>query len=321
MNIADFIHLDNTLLNPPKAEVEKFNTLQTKYDSVNHFESFGHLISYSESNILRSLAEKVNKEAKKARSEFLNKFGTLPKTDTCDIYTVAAEAPKVQVTYLHEVADQLGFALMPFKYMDDAAYRNEHWEIKRRIEGFNKLSDTFDIYALSPVSFYSVKKNVEDSEDLPIYAPPAAVQAFMAISMSIPMFRSMRIELKALINKVDDIGERLSRTEREVKNLASRVEQLAKQVESQQFAMLEARAVKLKLEDELEKERSTFFAMDPMLFAIPKSRTILDKGWAICGPCWGPDFPDIVAKLLKLNVVTDQRKMLSVESGKWSKYC
>jgi hypothetical protein len=51
---------------------------------------------------------------------------------------------------------------------------------------------------------------------------------------------------------------------------------------------------------------------DPLMFAVPDGvDPSTDNGWAILGPCWGPDFDEIVFTAIGRKIIPDQRKLLS----------
>ena len=135
----------------------------------------------------------------------------------------------------------------------------------------------------------------------------------MAISMTVPMFRTMITEMKQLEGQIRGIDDRVANAEREIMNMATRIEQIAKQVDMQQRVIIEQRAVQQQLEKKLAKAHA-FSALEPMLLALPKKKNVLDDTWAVVGPCWGPDFPEIVTAAFTLKQIKDQRKVI-VQNG------
>lgn len=77
--------------------------------------------------------------------------------------------------------------------------------------------------------------------------------------------------------------------------------------ESQMRQRAEAAAMRREIE-EMEARRWT--AWEPMMLAFPASRTVRDDGWAAIGPCWGPDFEDIVLAAAGLAGKPGQRARL-----------
>jgi DNA repair exonuclease SbcCD ATPase subunit len=224
--------------------------------------------------------------------------------------TIISDSPKLDLAEVRRVADLLGFVVIPTDYLDRRSYTQENFEMQRKIEGFIEVtSKHFKPYVLCPIQYYSIENHVKSKNDDSIYAPTSSMQAFMAISFSVPLFRTMLNEMSEMKEKIKSIDKDLSKVERALADLATRVEQLAAQVEMQQKAIIEQRARQARLEKELAEARA-FRAIDPMLIAIPRKKTIHDDTWALVGPCWGPDMPDIISIAYDLRKIKNQRDML-----------
>jgi hypothetical protein len=55
---------------------------------------------------------------------------------------------------------------------------------------------------------------------------------------------------------------------------------------------------------------ASFSAVDPLIFAIRKGEKITGDTTAIIGPCWGPDFSEVLLEVSGLEVIANQRKKL-----------
>ena len=234
-------------------------------------------------------------------------------TKTQDVISLAAQSPKVSLKEVRPLADKLGFAVLPFEYLADESWEEETYEKQRSIQAFSELKPWFNIYVMTPLDFYSVQKHVKSKEDLPIYSPSFAAQSFMAISMAIPMFRSMRGDIEQLAQNDRRLANQLQSVNEEIKNLKLRVDDLAKAIDQQTREAAAARVREKELIQRLEEYEARFVPLDPMMLAIPKDISIRDaKGHCIVGPFWGPDFPKIVEAALQLEAVEGQRTKLRV---------
>lgn len=238
-----------------------------------------------------------------------------------DFLSKAQQTPQVSMKSVIRLADRLGFMVMPFDYLDRRVVTDDEFatpETQDQITAFqDKLGEWFDFYVVCPPSFYSMRQHIEAATELPLIAPSTARQAFMAIDVSVSMFRTMMNDIKALRNRQDGQEERLRRLDDDVKNLARKVDSLQQQVDDQQAAImrqrLEAQAQRAQIAKfaNLERERRLRIE-EPMMLAVPKGLEVTSAAaWALVGPCWGPDFDDVIAAGLELEVVSGQRERLA----------
>ena len=122
-------------------------------------------------------------------------------------------------------------------------------DYQRAIKLYNeKMSATYKVYVLAPVHHYNVENHVRAETDKSIYAGAPCAQAFIAINMAIPMFRSLVQNLEAVTQQVnrnthsiEDNQRAINSNQKEIVNLAKRIESLQKMVEEQQAqALIEA---------------------------------------------------------------------------------
>jgi len=234
-----------------------------------------------------------------------------------DVFTKISETPWVTLASLRQIADTLGFVLLPVAYLTDEILELGNVRGYRRdlatngVAEFSKLSQWFDIYALCPPTCYDVSKHTRSELDQPIYAGPLNSQAFMALNMTIPMFRSVVRQLGSLRKKVDEISETLQAVEREIQNMKTRLDQIQQQ--SEQMIRQSLRQKEL----EIWQSKTPILAQDPLLFGVPKGQSITGDGSALVGPCWGTDFEDAVLTGLGFQKVQAQRERLSVLAKRW----
>jgi hypothetical protein len=314
MIISDFITLDE------EHDVEvPAKSLELALHKKAQWEAAELLSLYYEYEV-RAVKETVSKGYNKLRGDILRETGTLPKTlsyGSKDGLSRLSESPKVKLSEARKLSNTLGFPIVPYSYMNANA---PTWDERRAIEGFVEatLLAGMQPYVLCPMTAYQVTKHVAAEgiyADLPIYAPKDISQAFAAINMSIPMFRSLQ-------KNVDHNGKRISKVEADIVSLSTKLDQLAAQVEQQQREAIEAR-VEQDTRSTAEGKRLIEASMlvrvyDPMLLAIPADKSIHDKTWAIVGPCWGADFPDIVLAAMSIEKIPGQRKRLANLAAKFS---
>lgn len=316
MIISDFITLDEGHdVEVPAKSLELALNKKAQWEAA-------ELLSLYYEYDARSVKETVAKGYNKIRGNILRETGSLPKTlsyGSNDGLSRLSESPKVKLSEVRKLSNTLGFPIVPYSYMDTRG-QAPTWEEERAIRGFVEaaLLAGMQPYVLCPMTAYQVTKHVAAEgiyADLPIYAPKEVSQAFAAINMSIPMFRSLRKD-------VDRNNDRLSKVETNIESLSTKLDQLAAQVEQQQREAIEARAESTRATDAEAKrliEASMMVRVyDPMLLAIPGDKSIHDKTWAIVGPCWGADFPDIVLAAMSIEKIPGQRKRLANLAAKFS---
>ena len=284
-----------------------------------------------ETEALKGLQKKLSTRFNVLRSEILLDKHSLPAVlwgeDGNDTLTKAAKAPRIRLSEAREIADKLGFVIVPFEYLDPRSYEEESGELKKAIKAFDqKLSDLYDVYVLAPVHHYSIAKHVRAEGDLKIYPGKPCEQAFLAIDMAVPVFRSIFLNLDQLRTQAEETAEHVNRNaaainanKREMKNLSRRVDTLQKQVERQRADAIIEAAKQEKLRNELSELRAQnrFMAYEPMMLAIPKESSIEDDVPAIVGPCWGPDFEEIVLTALDMRKIEGQGEMLDKAALQW----
>lgn len=200
-----------------------------------------------------------------------------PTTNFSMLNTITA-SPRAELAHLRALADTLGFLIIPFGYLDPRSYAEESHEIQYAIRGFNDiLSSKFLIYALCPLEHYSLERHIANAENTPFHVPKEYAQAFMALDMCLPIFRSMQSDISKMREDISVLSKKLE--------------------------------LNIRAQQERE-ERARMHMRDPMLIAVPKGESLQGNGRAIIGPAWGPDIEEILLRSYKLTVKPMQRKMI-----------
>ena len=226
--------------------------------------------------------------------------------------SVVAQAPQIALEDVRKIADILGFLVLPFAYLHPEAYQNEGTKTKDAIHAFTYegMERWYTPYVLTPPVYYNVEAHVSSEEDLPVYSGPLTAQAIMALSMSLPMFRAISQNLGLLAESNREIRARFDNIKKEIRSVADRLTVLETYVESQIREKVR-KEEEARQEAERQAERARLRAYEPLLIGIPKGRSVTDNGVnVIAGPCWGPDFPDIVFTALGLTGIPGQRKAM-----------
>jgi hypothetical protein len=287
-----------------------------------------------EIKVLDDLKKKSRENFHKQRLNFLGEFGTLPNElvfkkgnevgyENNQLINKLIDTPIISVAKLKEIANKLSFVIIPFEYLDSNSYGNESYDMCESIKGFNEeLSGHFDVYTICPPVYYSVKNHVKSTEDKAFYVGSNISQAFMAISMVIPMFRSLFKSIENLEENSKLINQRLSTAEQEIDGIKIRIQQLQDQIEQEARDRIlnqkrQEEQESLKRQQELiAMHKESLIVKDPMMLALSKSKNI-NSDIAFVGPCWGPDFKDIVMTGLGLNRIDNQREMLVKSAEDW----
>jgi len=183
------------------------------------------------------------------------------------------------------LADKIGFLVMPYAYLAKSFYPPHQDACV-----IEKLQETkLKLYVMAPVGAYDLFKHVA-ARDESMFVPKDLTQAFTALGMSIPMFRSMQSQLTELRNRMDDYYDRMKGLERDMQSLSARVDALAEQ------------AAKDRVENEKHAEElRTWYQdqSDPLVLVLPSDATLKTAKVAFIGPCWG-ELPTNIAKFLSL---------------------
>jgi hypothetical protein len=357
-NLADVVTLVKAM--PPiagplidhLAEALRIGTLRRDLGNLQPFAE-----SKDEVATLERLGMKMATQMDGLRASILNATMTLPEElrvspSGGQTFALLAATPVVEIAEIRRLADLLGFVVFPYEYLAPEALDSADSETQKAISAFVQrgpkvsASTATRTWVLAPLPFYDLDRHITAAVDWPIYAGQSIAQVFMTLGMVVPMFRSLRADIKQL----QDVETRVGR---EVQSVKLRLEQLHDNFEREQARRLvaEAREVEARLEAErrhaeetrasarrhaeelaesesrrradlvrLEQvvQRRRWLRHDPMLVQLQEGRSITDEGLAWVGPCWGPDFETVVLSSFGLNQVAGQRAAIEASTARWS---
>ena len=232
-----------------------------------------------------------------AAVEFSEKWYDTPRTTTEDI---------------KEIAEKLGFIIIPVGYLSKEWYPDVD-ATKSAFERFCELSDR-PVYVVCPASAYSLSRHAKhDDPHKDTFYSSEVTDVFRVVNIQLPTFRTILKRLDSLEENQIEISEAIEGVKEDVEMLREELEDVHNRVEKvRKEAIRAAQENAQKLED-LERKMNTSLShladrvrsaqqdarkalsicmQDPMAFAASS----LDDGeTAVIGPCWGPDFDDIVA--------------------------
>lgn len=255
------------------------------------------------------------------RVKSLIEYGRLPKEIIGnDKLSILASSPKAHLHDLRMIADKLGFLIIPIQFMHPQATASETWETKSAVKQFSDFNNTksFTVYVLCPPSYYYLKAHVQAEKDIQIYVGKPNEQAFMAVGMTIPMFRSIHKDIQEMKNDARQLSSRQNNLEIEMTNLATRIASLEKAFEHSQREAALTSVKSVKIRAAIESEPS-FMAYEPLAFLMPTERTLTSETEVFLGPCWGPDFPAILLEMIALEKIKEQRELLDKYRSIWSR--
>lgn len=304
-----------------------FDQKNIKHDEINNASRlskyYANILEIQQSyhNVDNKLVKEIKEDLHLSKSRIVEKFGSLPKQLHAerDPMTVASISPRMELSDCRKICDQLGFIMFPFEYIKDEflpKYDRREINVKVSVDGFvQNLPSFYKLYVLAPVSAYDIQKHLVAKTDMEIYSGMNH-GAFMAISISMPFFRTLNHKVQKLDHQMREMRHEIDSTKNEIKALTVRVSELEKKLEAEQKARLvEMTRIKQEME---ELRQARVWPQEPLLLGVPSTTSVgSGDGSCIVGPCWGPDFDDIVFQVLKLKKIEGQRNMLYDFSQKW----
>ena len=269
------------------------------------------------------------------RLDFFNKVGVLPNDlsiDKNDPLSLASKSPRVDLNELRKTAETLDFVLIPFEYMRNAAYEAESDSTKNIINNFNKeMSRIGTVYTLCPTNCYDVFKHVLAEKDLPVFG--SSKNYFLqSLSALLPIHRITFAAINSLQKQVAKIGEKTDNLDNQLASISTefsrRIDEIASQNRLRLAEKINERESRKQanskeslatLKDLASQVQSFITAFEPLMFMVPAGIDILsDNASCIVGPCWGPDFDDIVFTIFGFKKIVGQREFVAKESQKWN---
>lgn len=278
----------------------------------------------------------VSKNSDSGRLEFFKEHGYLPKGLEKESYltvdknyhhddvTMAErgyedfiykldQTPKANLYSMKDIGEKLNLTIMPFKYASEDSYKSENrgWNKDNHVVDFAKECERngYDCYMLGPISYLDVWKCITDKKDLSQMWTNQKHQSVLdAVSLSIPSFKNVMSRIEALEESVESCKGDSLKLQKQIDNVCDRVnanERKILKLEAGQKKIQEefARVEKEKTK-QIEVYRTPWISLDPILFAVPKGADIIfdDDQLVFLGPCWGPEFPDLMAELKDLTI-------------------
>ena len=266
------------------------------------------------------------------RKEFLIKYNYLPTementteldpssyssnvlVDKKDILTKLSNSSVISGSDVKSITDKFGFVTIPYECLNEKSFEKESWDIRSEIKNFvNGLKDTFDIYVITPIEYYSLENHVyQNTKEKQIYSGQHST-VFTSVIINIPMFRSILNTVSDLGDSVDTIKGEISGIKTSLVQIQTTLQNIQRQVDRQQRQLVEQ-------QQKAEEERVKFEAMvlrmiDPVMIAVKKDIDInsdeFDEACCFVGPCWGPDFDERLSMALDLKIIKNQRSKLT----------
>lgn len=282
-------------------ETESASTFLRKYSSHRHLD-----------DTTKEAFSRAKKIADDLRLELANNGYSLPE-DLLDnsIPSRLATSPRASLKDLREICDTLGFVIIPFEYLSSKAYDNEGGDVLRAIDTFKSQTEEHGVsYVLCPPNFYDINRHVRAKNgNLPIYAGRNSA-AFFAISMSVPMFRTILSEIEDNRKAIGNVQARVSAAEENIQSLANQLESLRNSVERERKRVALEKAAAEEVARRKEIEEARWLADEPLMFMVPGKSLLTEDVDVVLGPCWGPDFDAIVLAASGLKKKRGQRKKL-----------
>lgn len=190
------------------------------------------------------------------------------------------------------LAETIGFGIFPWGLIS-GRYSPDSDTVDTLNAWYEKAKA--NVYVMAPVDAYDLKKHISKPPcSDAMFIPSDVRQAFMALRMSVPVFRSLQQQIDSLRDHVRDARERLQAVERDVRELGERVSALAVEV-------AHARAEQAKAEQQRAVAIEKWYASiaDPIALILPNRATIeTEDANVLVGPVWGGDLPAELAKLV-----------------------
>ena len=216
------------------------------------------------------------------------------------------QTPKAQLSNMKDIGEKLNLSIMPFKYASENSYRYEQ-DVKSFAHEC-RLND-YDCYMLGPINYLDVWKCITDKEELSqMWANEKHQSILDAVSLSIPSFKNVLNRIEALEESVDSCKSDSLNLQKQIDNVCDRVNanerKLLKMEAEQKQLQKEFERVEKEQAKQIELYKTSWISLDPILFAVPKGSDIIfdDDQTVFLGPCWGPEFPDLMAELKGLTV-------------------
>lgn len=292
-------------------------------------------------NSIAQLVQKLNQHSEKVATTFFMEHLALPDNLQFDEYFVDryggplitsrssrstlmqfSQSPRINLVDLVDISAKAGMIIIPFEYLNSASYKNEDYTTTSVIRKFDRAAKEKGLitWVVCPVRHYSILDHLKAKDANQAIIGNAYQANFDILNMMMPalLMLSDRLTvveggLTSLYTKVNELDASmrgvvrgLESMEKQLKALQDKVEQqhqeaLKVKIPNTQFAEFEKSFSKTSYAD------SWFMPYDPLMFATLPDPNFNGDDQALIGPCWGPDFPDIVAATLEWKQKKNQR--------------
>lgn len=219
------------------------------------------------------------------------------------------------------ITDSFGFVTIPVECLNEASYENESYQMKREITNFSKnLENDYDIYVITPIEYYSLENHVyKNKNEKGIYAGQHSM-IFTSVIINIPMFRSVLNTIADIDGDVNVLKKEVLVVKDSLSQVQTTLKNLQRQVDKQQKQLIQQRiSIEKQAESMVKFESMVLRVIDPVMIAVKKGIDInsdeFDETACFIGPCWGPDFNEVVSMALDLKIIKNQRSKLTKSSN------
>lgn len=316
-------------------QMTQFKQFVNKWDPRGVFSEHSSYITSKDrsSNYARQLYSLAEESINNKKLKLLKAQGVLPKSalfsssegkkvgdgvlTQSEAINKIAMSPTVRLSSIREVADKIGFIVLPFEYMNEQAWSQDR-AAQNKIRAFTKSSGARELgyipYVLTPVLYYDVYKQISNRHpDLSIYTGTHSTN-LMSLQMMIPTLVTLYQDISNLKEQSNEQHSRLKKVEENISSMSKQLEMLQNQIQEQNKKIIEQQEESRSLLNrvrELESGQWSLSIIDPMLFLIPERTDVIrDDCFAKIGPCWGPDFDDILAGALGYTPNPEQRMLI-----------
>lgn len=335
MNLSDIIPTMTTRKNFSVEEENPTTAIQRIVSSVHSMNGFD---APGVTNAVERLVELANTYSNSIVEESIKKTGVLPKNFEPMEYTLGhnyskgyylaesknptmekfASTPKVHLMEVRSVVRDTKMVLAPYELLDSNAISHESYRMISAIKRFVSLTKKYDMnpMVIMPVKFLSVQQMVENyNPSYEIYAP-SHNQYFDMLDMLMPVILMINHKLKEMGVRLDNIESKLDSMDSDMKTVVQSINNMKRQLERLQKEIKEQEIVRQQQAEKIElaermRAMAWNWAMDPMLLAVDKKTSIEDNGFAFMGPCWGPDFDEIMESLVNHRLVSKNKNLKS----------
>jgi len=232
-----------------------------------------------------------------------------------------SRTPQANLGSILDIALALGFICVPVTYVDLEAITQRGSE-RSAVERFARLdfsnldvdaqktrkNSGLDVFVLGPATIYNLDKHLTARDSNREVFAGKNEQAFLALRLALPTLRAMRVQIDTLSQNVKTLWD----SQREHRHAIEQLQASQEMLKAEQIRQVRA-AAEHTLREAARAHTESWASFrapgDPLMFAIKHGTSVRDRtAPAFIGPCWGPDFDDIVAAAVGLVSSAENRK-------------